>query len=255
MKRNQIHYVLVLLIALTWIPFAAVAQETEPELSREEMQLQRARDKVARAETSVARGQAYLDKGDSLITVGEQMMSEAKVELKQFKEEKSGIDKTYNSEKKLLEKDLKTDNTTERNNARQAIRDLDAQYRLDARTINTTIKESNRKYDKGISNISRGREKQKMGNEKLKPANKALTEAKKQLQELTGVEEVEGTETEKKGFFKKGKKNKDKDEKTIPEEKAVDKKDDKKTTDAGEKDGEDAKEDEKIETKDKKKKK
>ncbi len=221
MKRNQLHLLLVILIPLSWIPLAAVAQEAEPELSREEMQFQRAKDKVARAETSVARGQAYLDGSDSLITIGEQMMDEAKIELKQFKEEKSGIDKTYSCEKKTLEKDLKTDNSTQRYNARQSIRDLDAQYRLDSRAIDTKIKESNRKYDKGRSNISKGKDKLKMGNEKIKPANKTLAEAKEKLQELTGVEEAEGTEveTEKKAFFRKRKKDKE----AVPEEKAADK--------------------------------
>ena len=81
MKRKMIFgMICTAIFILLQIPVAA--QQTDRDLSREEMSVQRAHDKVIRSEASVARASEIIAQGDSLLAAGEQMITEAKGEMK-----------------------------------------------------------------------------------------------------------------------------------------------------------------------------
>jgi septal ring factor EnvC (AmiA/AmiB activator) len=177
MKIQPISGLLLIVMSLLMLPLMTVAQT-----DRKAAELKNLEKGLSLAKARVALAQKQMEAADSIIILGQQMIREGKAEVKAIYSDSDKIEKEYASAHKPLEKLSTSKDKAEAAKARTDLKALDAKYRTDNISLETRLRNAERKQTSGASYIARGKTARLNARDALKTSTAALKAAQEKYE-------------------------------------------------------------------------
>jgi hypothetical protein len=174
MNRNQYPPAFLMMMLLLMLPLFVVAQT-----DKKSAELKNLEKGISSALARVSLNQKQMADADSLINLGYQNIRDWKAETKAIDAESKKIEKDYASKHKPLLKLSESKDKVTAAKARADLKALDTQYRTDNKSLETRLKNAERKQAMGVSYINRGKTAKLNARDALKISNASLKAAQK----------------------------------------------------------------------------
>ncbi|HOP04012.1 MAG TPA: hypothetical protein PL017_04575 [Tenuifilaceae bacterium] len=139
--------------------------------------------KLLKYQQKVEAANALIFSADSLIKEGEKMVELAESELKILAQEEKQLSRDIFNDRKPWEKQLRSRDREEVNQAKAELKNIDSKFKLDMKDWTARYKVSVKKYDTGNKLIDKGKTNLKKAKQKMKDAEKKLKEYEKNMDE------------------------------------------------------------------------
>ena len=159
-------------------------------LSKDELKLIKLEEKVQRAKDRITKTEGKLAYADSLMQAGLEMTDEANAALDIIEAEEKIYIKTENAEYKALRKTIKKADDDEVKSIESEIKAKLSAYNKGLKAFDKRAKIELKKLDKGYSNITKAKEKEKQYSPVLKDNHKALELAEEILATFKAEKEL-----------------------------------------------------------------
>ena len=183
----------LLLVFIFFIPVIIQAQT-----DKKAAELKKYETGINNAKAKVALNERQLTVADSLLTLGTEMVAESKTDIKAAEAERKRLDKDYAAIIKPLTKLTTSKDKAEAAKAKADLKGLEVQFKLDAKALDTRLKDANKKLTTGNSLLTKGKTGKKNAQNALKTSRAALDIAQEKYDNATGAGEDNSTKAKKK---------------------------------------------------------
>ncbi len=174
---------LLVLIFIAGFALTANSQST----SKQEAEIAKLRTQLERARVAHEKQEKKVQIADSLITVGSTMREESSDEIKAAVSAMKARNKEYSTQRKSLEKRLKSKSREDVAEAKAEIKTLDAEYKAELKAHDALMKAQNKKSADGTKNLERGKTMKKEAGKMLKETSRNLTNAQYALEDAIEI--------------------------------------------------------------------
>lgn len=207
-KRNQFNAknrlmgfrsIFIIVVLMTGFVFTASSQSA----SKGNAEMARLKTQVERARVAHDKLQQKIHLADSLIAHGTEMREESSAEIKTATTAMKARNKEYSTQRKSLEKRLKSKSREDVAEAKAEIKTLDTEYKADLKAHDILMKAQTKKSADGTKNLDKGKAMKKDSGKAFKEAAKNLENAQFALDEAVEAAEYGDVPAGKKGKKKK----------------------------------------------------
>jgi uncharacterized phage infection (PIP) family protein YhgE len=190
---------LFLALFMATFSFSATSQSTD----KQEAEIVRLRTQVERARLAHDKLEQKVNFADSLITVGDELRESSSNEMKAATNAMKTRKKEYLSQRKSLEKRLKSKSKEDVVEAKAEMKKLDAEFKAETKANDMAMKAEAKKLALGTKNLEKGKTLKKDSEKASKEASKVLTNAQFALEDAIEAADAGAPEEGKKGKKKK----------------------------------------------------